>query len=153
MKKILLLLTLPIALAACQSTDAQPTHQAATNSPKASAPLPTGDTAETSLDWSGVYKGVFPCADCEGIETTLTLKQDKTYVLQERYVKNGKTAHNAKASGKFEFNRAKPSLIRLDKQANQRVFFIGEGFVEARDQETGAVISNNLNYKLKQVSK
>nr|WP_250850238.1 copper resistance protein NlpE N-terminal domain-containing protein [Acinetobacter sp. ANC 5378] len=35
-----------------------------------------GDTVETSLDWAGEYKGVFPCADCEGIETDLELKSN-----------------------------------------------------------------------------
>ena len=33
--------------------------------------------AENSLDIAGVYKGVLPCADCEGIETTIVLKDDK----------------------------------------------------------------------------
>ncbi|WP_228146574.1 copper resistance protein NlpE N-terminal domain-containing protein [Acinetobacter sp. ANC 3903] len=34
------------------------------------------DTVETSLDWPGEYKGFFPCADCQGIETELKLKAD-----------------------------------------------------------------------------
>lgn len=32
-------------------------------------------TAETSLDYYGVYKGTVPAADCPGIELTLTLKR------------------------------------------------------------------------------
>ena len=36
-------------------------------------------TAETSLDYYGVYKGTVPAADCPGIELTLTLKKDRTY--------------------------------------------------------------------------
>lgn len=32
-------------------------------------------TAETSLDYYGVYKGTTPAADCPGIELTLTLKR------------------------------------------------------------------------------
>ena len=33
--------------------------------------------SRNSLDWNGVYKGVLPCADCEGIETVITLLNDK----------------------------------------------------------------------------
>ena len=30
-----------------------------------------GATAQNSLDVVGTYKGVLPCADCEGMETTI----------------------------------------------------------------------------------
>lgn len=44
-------------------------------------------TSEHSLDWSGEYHGVLPCADCEGIETTVRLNQDKTFTITEEYLK------------------------------------------------------------------
>lgn len=31
------------------------------------------------------YSGVLPCADCGGLETSLFLQQDGTYILQEVY--------------------------------------------------------------------
>ena len=42
--------------------------------------------AQNSLDWSGIYTGVLPCADCEGIETTIILKSDNTYLKTEKYL-------------------------------------------------------------------
>ena len=42
--------------------------------------------AATSLDYEGTYKGVFPAADCPGIETTLILNPDKTYTLHSVYI-------------------------------------------------------------------
>ena len=27
------------------------------------------DNSQNSLDWEGTYKGIIPCADCEGIKT------------------------------------------------------------------------------------
>ena len=42
--------------------------------------------AETSLDYEGTYKSVFPAADCPGIETTLTLNADKTFALHQVYI-------------------------------------------------------------------
>ena len=41
---------------------------------------------ENSLDYEGTYKGVFPAADCPGIETTLTLNPDKTFSLHSVYI-------------------------------------------------------------------
>lgn len=43
-------------------------------------------TAETSLDYYGVYKGTTPAADCPGIELTLTLKKDRTYTYHWLYI-------------------------------------------------------------------
>ena len=31
------------------------------------------------------WRGVLPCADCEGIETTLYLEKDGTWVMNQRY--------------------------------------------------------------------
>ena len=39
--------------------------------------------AKNSLDYIGTYKGILPCADCEGIETELELNSDKTYEIKD----------------------------------------------------------------------
>jgi len=45
------------------------------------------ETAKTAPDWVGVYAGTTPCADCSGIQTTLTLKdEDSSYVLETVYL-------------------------------------------------------------------
>ena len=141
MKKIFLLLALPVMLAACQAPTA-PTHEASTM-------VDTHHTAENSLDWAGRYTGLLPCADCEGIQTQLTLHADKTYVLEEHYVKNGRTLHPSTQTGRFQFDTSHPALIRLDDSTHQRVYFIGEGYAEARDAQ-GNKISSQLNYRLQQ---
>ena len=141
MKKIFLLLALPVMLAACQAPTA-PTHEASTM-------VDTHHTAENSLDWAGRYTGLLPCADCEGIQTQLTLHADKTYVLEEHYVKNGRASHPSSQTGRFQFDASHPALIRLDDSTHQRVYFIGEGYAEARDAQ-GNKISSQLNYRLQQ---
>ncbi|NTV93763.1 MAG: copper resistance protein NlpE [Chlorobiaceae bacterium] len=62
------------------------------NSGKGTPPtaVATGDNSETSLDWNGTYKGILPCADCQGVETALTLHKEKTYLLESRYLGKGK---------------------------------------------------------------
>lgn len=66
-----------------------------------------------SLDWAGVYKGVVPCADCEGIDTLLRLNMDNSYQLSTIYL--GKDATPFKQAGSFEWD-AKGSVIRLLSQ-------------------------------------
>ena len=159
-KKIFFVLMLSsFVLTACSKSENQSSSTAST--PEASAPtattsasestevnaLPISDTAETSLDWAGEYKGVFPCADCEGIKMELELKADKTYELSEKYLGKGKD-NEFKSKGTFSFDAKNPSVITLDQAADHRKFFIGENFAEARDIETGKAIDSKLNYKL-----
>jgi uncharacterized lipoprotein NlpE involved in copper resistance len=42
------------------------------------------------IEISGVYRGTLPCADCAGIETTLTLHKNGTFTLNRQYLKNRK---------------------------------------------------------------
>jgi copper homeostasis protein (lipoprotein) len=71
--------------------------------PDTSASLPIGDNSMTSLDWNGTYKGVTPCADCEGIETMITLNLDKTYALSTKYL-GKKDVKTYMKTGKFEWS-------------------------------------------------
>ena len=42
--------------------------------------------AANSLDYRGTYRGTLPAADCPGIETTLTLEEDGSYLLHMEYL-------------------------------------------------------------------
>lgn len=121
---------------------------ACTHMPAKTDAVPDMHTAEISLDWSGVYEGTLPCADCVGINTKLELFQDKTYRLAELYLTNRPGQKLFEYSGKFEFDKTNPALIRLDSTPDNRLFFIGEGYLEVRDRETGQPLDSKLNYKL-----
>jgi uncharacterized lipoprotein NlpE involved in copper resistance len=43
----------------------------------------------TPTTFFGTYSGTIPCADCEGIETTLTLNDDKTFSITRKYLGKG----------------------------------------------------------------
>lgn len=45
--------------------------------------------SQNALDWSGVYSGVIPCADCEGIETEIVLNNNMTFIKHTRYLGKG----------------------------------------------------------------
>lgn len=52
----------------------------------ATAPADPAHNARNALDWAGSYRGVLPCADCPGIETTVTLHPDGRYASAARYL-------------------------------------------------------------------
>ncbi|MBN3859507.1 copper resistance protein NlpE [Neisseriaceae bacterium PsAf] len=147
MKKILLLAGL-LSVAACNSENTQSQQQ---NSEQQTAAV-QADTTENSLDWMGTYEGEIPCADCSGIKMTLTLNQDKTYSLIQEYQTNKPGNNTFTTNGTFTFNTDNPSLITLDEEADNRIFFIGENFAEMRDMTTGEKIESSLNYTLQKVS-
>lgn len=164
MKKTVLVLSLiSLGLVACQKpkqSSSEESHQTITtsstethsNQSAASNPIPVSETklapvaadhAETALDWNGEYKGILPCADCEGIKTQLELNSDKTYELKEAYLGKDKELES-KVKGKFQFDKTQPSIIQLDQAANGRRFFIGENQIFAVEKESGKIIEGPL---------
>lgn len=154
MKKLILFCMLTASLAACKSGPKNAENaQEPTSATQEVAAEPDMHNAQNSLDYYGVYEGVTPCADCEGIKVTLTLKKDETYTLKQVYVKNGKELNPAEFSGKFSWND-KGSIVTLGgiKDAPAH-FFVAEGYVNIVDAD-GKPIDANLaeQYRLKQVS-
>lgn len=154
MKKTILAVSLiSIALVACNKPQNKDEISTTTESVGASAPitaqasssetLPTGDTPETSLDWNGEYKGVLPCADCEGIKTELVLNADKTYELTEAYLGKG-DGKATKTKGSFEFDKTNLSIVNLDQAADKQRFFVAENEIFALERETGKKIEGPL---------
>jgi copper homeostasis protein (lipoprotein) len=133
--------TLILALTACQSKPSSgeaetPPAEAASQAP----PVATGDTSQNALDWPGRYAGVLPCADCEGIETALTLSAEGNYTLSERYLGKPEAARESK--GRFGWNTA-GNTIRLEGIAEgtrSTQFQVGENRMTQLDMQ-GAKIT------------
>lgn len=45
----------------------------------------TQETGQSENDLAGIYTGVLPCADCPGIETTITVHPDNSYEIAQVY--------------------------------------------------------------------
>jgi heat shock protein HslJ len=78
-------------------------------------PSQTGDMAHhsnNSLDWDGVYSGTLPCADCDGIQTVVTLNKDLTYQIDTKYV--GKEGGTFILKGKFAWETGGNKIVLLD---------------------------------------
>lgn len=132
---------------ALESSAATPT--AASAATAASTPAVSGDSAQLALDWAGEYKGVLPCADCEGIKTKLKLNSDKTFELSQKYL-GRKDEQKTTVKGSFSFDAKNPSIITLSAAANNQKFFIGENYVTLRAADTGEAITGPMAdlYKL-----
>ncbi|SNV36723.1 lipoprotein involved with copper homeostasis and adhesion [Chryseobacterium taklimakanense] len=136
MKKMIMpVLVMSLALMSCKKNDNTETAVSTTDSTATAvvtndtATAATGDTTAISVDWAGAYAGTLPCASCPGIETQLTLNDDKTYTLESNYLeeKDGKFTDQ----GTFTFSDDGSFITLKDaKKADEnRVFFVGEGKV------------------------
>lgn len=103
--------------------------------------LPTADNSKTSLDWNGVYKGVLPCADCDGIETTLTLNADETYVITTLYIGKSDSVYNV--SGTFTWDETGNKIKLSGVTSAPGEYQVGEGRLFQLDMD-GQRISGDL---------
>ncbi|TPG60677.1 envelope stress response activation lipoprotein NlpE [Ewingella americana] len=92
------------------------------------------------------FSGVVPCADCSGIEMSLFLQQDGTYVLQESYLgaKDGDLMFASYGS----WARTADKLVLTDSKGEKR-YFHPEGDNLAMLDSTGSPIVSQFNYVLK----
>ncbi len=103
-----------------------------------------GHNAYNALDWDGVYYGVLPCADCEGIETELTLNKDLTYTLITNYLgKEEALGYELQGSFTWEGNNIK--LDGIKKEEGSALYKVEENRVRHLDLE-GNVITGDLEH-------
>jgi len=80
----------------------------------------TVHTSRNALDWAGAYRGVLPCADCQGIETVVILKSDGTFTKHFKYLGKGDEVFSN--VGHFTWNAA-GSIVTL---AGDAQYLVGE---------------------------
>lgn len=97
-----------------------------------------------------VYSGVLPCADCSGIEATLLLQQDGSYVEQLVYLDTKDGSRSFHDSGKWNIEGNK---LRMTNPKGESTYFsqsADEQSVTLLDLE-GNLIETQLNYTLERV--
>lgn len=97
------------------------------------------DNSMTSLDWDGIYHGIIPCADCEGIKTQLTLNKDLSYILQTQYL--GRKDSIFAETGKFGWAENGGSIILENN--NKQKYLVAEDRIFHLDDK-GNRISGDL---------
>lgn len=106
--------------------------------------------AKTSLDWTGIYYGVTPCADCPGIETTLTLNSNYTYKLNLVYKEKNVNPFVEEGYFKFDKTGNKITLYNNNKESNK--YFVSENYVIQLDAN-GNFIEGELKDLFKLIKK
>ncbi|MVW69920.1 copper resistance protein NlpE [Bordetella sp. 15P40C-2] len=90
--------------------------------PQTGAAFDAEHNARTALDWAGTYRGVLPCADCEGIDTVVTLEDDGSYQTIAKYL--GKRNAVSEERGRFGWNAAGNTVTLGQREPVQ--YFVAE---------------------------
>jgi heat shock protein HslJ len=94
--------------------------------------------SQTALDWQGTYKGIMPCADCEGIETKLILTKDLTFVIQTKYLGKGE-AKVFEEKGNFIWDKTGGSISLLGLKGRPSQYKVGENKLIQLDMQGNAI--------------
>lgn len=95
------------------------------------------------------WRGVLPCADCEGIETSLFLEKDGTWVMNERY--QGVREEPSSFASYGTWARTADKLVLTDSKGEKSYYRAKGDALEMLDRE-GNPIESQFNYTLESVS-
>lgn len=97
--------------------------------------------AKNTLDYIGTYKGMLPCADCNGLETIVCINENNTYNLKTKY--DGKGDKIFEQKGTFTWNKAGNTIILEDVKSGPNQYFVAENKLIQLDL-SGKKITGNL---------
>lgn len=95
------------------------------------------------------WRGILPCADCEGIETSLFLEKDGTWVMNERY--RGVRDEPSSFASYGTWARTADKLVLTDSKGEKSYYRVKGEALEMLDRE-GNPIESQFNYTLQPVS-
>lgn len=135
------ILVLAVALFALFSCDTKKEESVIKNNQKE---VIDEHNAKNSLDILGTYKGVLPCADCEGIETEITLSKDETYTKKTKYLGKDEKVFEELGDYTWKADGNTLSLEGIDSDPVQ--YFVSENSLTQLDTE-GNKITGDLSEK------
>jgi uncharacterized lipoprotein NlpE involved in copper resistance len=140
-----------IWLASCKQASQHPEEAAIKDTVTVEANVPpfadsvgAEGTASTALDFAGSYNGVLPCADCDGIATTLSINANNSFTKTNRYLGKG-DGKPFEVSGTWSWVNG--NIIKLNEVTDApNRYFVSENKVIQLDME-GNRIGGNLAEK------
>ena len=99
--------------------------------------------SQNSLDWTGTYIGVLPCADCAGIETEIELNSDLSYKKITRYL--GKSSNSFESEGTFIWDDSGSKVI-LQDEAQPNSYQVIENAIIALDSDQKLIDGDLKSY-------
>ena len=109
----------------------------------------TGNTDDQhipkSLNLSGLYLGFFPCADCQGIRTTLALNKNNTYVIISLYV--GKSDREFVEKGKFALAETRDRIVLTPRKGSTTTqeYLIDDDMLIKLDEDGNRITSDSAD--------
>ncbi|MCG8707204.1 envelope stress response activation lipoprotein NlpE [Brenneria sp. 4F2] len=91
------------------------------------------------------YRGLLPCADCEGIDTSLFLSKDGRFILREHYQTTREGTNTFAEYG--QWRRTADKLVLTDSHGDKRYFRPQGNDLEMLDQQ-GVPIDSEHAYRL-----
>jgi uncharacterized lipoprotein NlpE involved in copper resistance len=122
MKKITLLFLL-IVIVSCQKQTE--------NSTKINGSSANSHNAKNSFDYIGTYKGILPCADCQGLDTEIAINENSTFSVKTKY--QGKGNKTFVLKGNFTWNKAGNVIVLSDVKNTPNKYFVGENTLTQLD--------------------
>ncbi|WP_414166167.1 envelope stress response activation lipoprotein NlpE [Superficieibacter sp. BNK-5] len=95
------------------------------------------------------WRGVLPCADCEGIETSLFLEKDGSWVMNSHYL--GSAEKNAAFATYGTWARTADKLVLTDTQGEKYYYHAKGEALEMLDRD-GNPITSQFNHTLEPVT-
>jgi len=105
--------------------------------------IATVDNSQTNLDWEGTYSGIVPCADCEGIDTKISLKGDSTYQISWKYTGKGDEMYSQEGKFTWDSTGSIITLGNIDADKNPTKYKVCENYLLQLDLK-GNVITGEL---------
>ena len=106
-------------------------------------PAQTEDNSATCLDWVGTYSGLLPCADCSGIETQLSLKEDNTYQITWKYMEKNDNVYVEEGTFVWDATGGIITLENLDVTKFPTMYKVCENSLLQLDLE-GNVVTGEI---------
>lgn len=91
----------------------------------------TAHNAKKMLAYVGTYKGILPCADCEGLETTICINENHTYNIKTHYQGKGDKVFEQK--GTFSWNKTGTAIVLDDSNNGPNQYLLGKNTLTQLD--------------------
>ncbi|MFV0470448.1 MAG: copper resistance protein NlpE [Paludibacteraceae bacterium] len=118
--RILYIFILIIALGSCIKN--HDNKEKGSNNTASDSIIATGNEGIEKEQWVGDYRGLLPCADCQGIDMLLSLNEDTTYFLKMEYIGKGEPFVD---KGFFEWNSDRTKIV-IESEEGKQEFLIGD---------------------------
>lgn len=137
-----------LILAACKVKAVENLSTSSETSQKKETVITDSHNSQNSLDWNGTYKGVLPCADCEGIETTITLLKTGKFTKTTVYL--GKEDNRFSDNGDFIWNDSGSIITLKGNDGAVQMYQVGENVLFHLDSLGNRIEGNFVSmYQLK----